>query len=96
MNKWLTEMEPTERDNRFGDMIMNFPERLNSANGNVHFAVWLFEVDQILVERVMSDHSNMTDWYWHDSYSNDYSPSDAVDEFLSSETDAILSGVGEL
>lgn len=96
MNIWLAEMDSAERDARFGDIVMNYPERVKQAGGDAQFAVWLFEVDQLLVERVMMDHSAMTDWSWHDTFSDDYSPSDAVDEFLESEMDSILSAIQEL
>jgi hypothetical protein len=96
MNIWLAEMDDAERSARFGDMVLNYPERVKRANDDVQFAVWIFEVDHLLVERVMADHSSMTDWCWHDAFSDDYSPEDDVNEFLDSEMDALLSAVGEL
>jgi len=95
MNSWLNEMDSSERDARIGDIVLNYPDRLKSAGGDAAFAAWLFEVDQLLIERVMVDHANMTDWKWHDTFSDDYSPADAVDEFLDSEMDSILSAVQE-
>lgn len=90
MNSWLNEMDNSERDARIGDIVLNYPERVQSAGGDATFAAWLFEVDQLLIERVMIDHANMTDWKWHDTFADDYSPSDAVNEFLDGEISSAI------
>ena len=84
-----------ERELRLEGMSKH-PDRMKAANNDPLFALWVQEVDSLLLERVGLPHGSMNDWGWHDAYSDDFTPEDAVSEFCSSEMDMLLSAIQEL
>lgn len=92
MNSWLQDMNETELNSRREKLNANHPQE-DQVDDKLGFAIWIQEVDTLLVDRLGLDHNSMTDWGWHDAYANDYFPSDAVDEFCESETDDLLAAI---
>ncbi|MBD0862604.1 hypothetical protein IA539_15485 [Gordonia sp. zg691] len=79
MNAWIATKDPAKVATFAAQIAAHEPNRLDEADGDREFAVWLYAVDRIIRTRTEGfDHRDFPDWGWRDLYDNDWSPTDAA------------------
>ncbi len=67
------------------DLRANHPELVEQAGGNVRLALYLTQVDRVLVRLVGIRHRDLADFGWADAFANETKPKDAAMEALEAD-----------